>query len=240
MIYIVYAIFITAFGLFFIGLAPKPADTISVFGQKKKEERGSALSPVLKLFTPFNKLLLRSFKGQKPLDQQINIAKWKLTGPEFFSAKELLAIMLPLMLFLLFGVRHGLWLFAAAVIGFVLPSFVLSSKVKKRKYSIVRVLPETVDLLGLCVGAGLDFMSAVRWVIDKVKINPLIEELATVLKEINVGKPRIEALKDMSKRLNIPDITSFVRTITTPAIKINVKRLNKRILFVIFAISASK
>jgi tight adherence protein C len=63
------------------------------------------------------------------------------------------------------------------------------------------------------VGAGLDFMAAVRWIIDKVKVNPLIEELIMVLKEINVGKPRLEALRDMSKRLNISDVTSFVRAL---------------------------
>jgi tight adherence protein C len=67
--------------------------------------------------------------------------------------------------------------------------------------------------IGLCVARGLDFMAAVRWVVDKVKPNPMIEELVLVLKEINVGKPRVEALRDMAKRLDIPDVTSFVRTL---------------------------
>jgi len=92
-------------------------------------------------------------------------------------------------------------------------ALILKNKIKAKKYSIERVLPETVDLLSLCVGAGLDFMSAVKWIVNKVKVNPLIEELVIVLKEINVGKPRLEALRDMSKRLSIPDVTSFVRTL---------------------------
>jgi tight adherence protein C len=140
------------------------------------------------------------------------LAKWKTTPAEFMAGKELLAIGLPLILFLL-GVKHPLWLFVAAMVGLMFPDVILNSRVKKRKYSIVRILPETIDLLGLCVGAGLDFMAAVRWVVDKVKPNPMIEELVLVLKEINVGKPRVEALRDMAKRLDIPDVTSFVRTL---------------------------
>ena len=92
-----------------------------------------------------------------------------------------------------------------------LPDIMLNSRVSKRKFLISRILPETIDLLGLCVGAGLDFMAAVRWVVDKVATNPMIEELTLVLKEINVGKPRVEALRDMARRVEIPDVTSFVR-----------------------------
>ncbi len=124
-----------------------------------------------------------------------------------------MAVFLPLILYFIFNLKSGLWLSVAAIGGFLLPTLILKNKVKARKYSIERVLPETVDLLSLCVGAGLDFMASVRWIINKVKINPLVEELIVVLKEINVGKPRLEALRDMGKRLSIPDVTSFVRTL---------------------------
>ena len=74
-------------------------------------------------------------------------------------------------------------------------------------------IPETVDLLGLCVEAGLDFTSSVKWVLDKVQLNPMMEELAFVLEEIKWGKPRTQALKDMGKRLDISEISSFVQTL---------------------------
>jgi tight adherence protein C len=54
---------------------------------------------------------------------------------------------------------------------------------------------------------------AIKWVINKAHPNPLIEELAVVLEEIKWGKPRTEALRDMSRRLNVPEVNSFVRTI---------------------------
>jgi tight adherence protein C len=101
----------------------------------------------------------------------------------------------------------------AVILGYIVPDFILKRKIAKRKYLIARGLPETVDLLGLCIEAGLDFVNAVKWVIDKTPSTPMIEELAFVLEEIKWGKPRIQALKDMSRRLEIPDISSFVQTI---------------------------
>lgn len=197
--------------VFFLALFPRPSDFISVFGEKIKESE-SAFSLFLSPFAPLNEGLIKALRVEKPLKNKMYLAKWKTTPAEFMAGKELLAIALPLILFLL-GVKQMLWLSLAAVAGLMFPDVILNSRVKKRKYSIVRILPETIDLLGLCVGAGLDFMAAVRWVVDKVKPNPMIEELILVLKEINVGKPRVEALRDMSRRLDIPDVTSFVRTL---------------------------
>jgi tight adherence protein C len=90
---------------------------------------------------------------------------------------------------------------------------IIKRKIAQRKYAIARLLPETVDLLGLCVEAGLDFTTAVKWVIDKTPMNPMMEELAFVLEEIKWGKSRSQALKDMSRRLNISEVSSFVQTL---------------------------
>jgi tight adherence protein C len=99
------------------------------------------------------------------------------------------------------------------IIGYIIPDFYLKRRVARRKYLIARRLPETVDLLGLCIEAGLDFVNAVRWVIDRTPHTPMTEELAFVVEEIKWGKPRVQALKDMSRRLDISEITSFVQTI---------------------------
>ncbi len=211
-IIILFIILILAFAFFFLGLYPEAPETVSVFGEEVKEKMGSALSPFLKPFAPFNEVVVKSFKLREPLNHKFYLARWKLTPAEYVTIKEMLMILFPLILFI-FGIelQYFWWYIFAAFFGLILPDVFLDSQVKKRKYQIVRVLPETIDLLSLCVGAGLDFMAAVRWVVDKVKINPMIEELILVLKEINVGKPRIEALRGMSKRVDIPDVTSFVR-----------------------------
>jgi tight adherence protein C len=101
-------------------------------------------------------------------------------------------------------------------LGYILPDIWLNKKIGRRKQEIAKVLPETVDLLGLCVEAGLDFTSAVEWIVRKgliTTINPMIEELIFVVEEIKWGKPRSQSLKDMAKRLNIPEVNSFVQTL---------------------------
>ncbi len=207
---VLYAALFIGVVLIFIGLLPKPSDTVSIFGEAVKDKKGSAFSPLLMPFAPFNAGLVKLLGMEKPLLHKTYLARWRLTPAEHLAAKELLAVGLPLLLFL-FDVRNNFALIFAFLFGMLLPDLILNSRVRKRKFQIGRILPETIDLLGLCVGAGLDFMAAVRWVVDKVASNPMIEELTLVLKEINVGKPRVQALRDMSRRVDIPDVTSFVR-----------------------------
>ncbi len=210
MIFALYAILIIGFAAIFFGLFPKDPDTVSIFADEIKHKKGSFLSPLLMPLSPLNKLLLKIFNIEKPLLWKISLARWKVTPAEVLAGKELLAILFPLILYL-FDVTNTLILVGAGLFGLVLPDLILNSRVRRRQFLISRILPETIDLLGLCVGAGLDFMAAVRWVVDKVVSNPMIEQLTLVLKEINVGKPRVEALRDMARRVDIPDVTSFVR-----------------------------
>ena len=213
MIYIIAILLLGGFVLAFLGLVPNEADIISVYSDAIKKKQGSVFSSILSPFAPFNRMILKFLKTGPALDNKLTLVKWQIEPAEFLSVKQLVTIITVLMFIFVFEVKKGVIISVAALAGFIVPNLVLNSKVKARKYSIVRVLPETVDLLALCVGAGLDFMAAVRWIIEKVKPTPLIEELTMVLKEINVGKPRLEALRDMSKRLNIPDVTSFVRAL---------------------------
>jgi tight adherence protein C len=112
------------------------------------------------------------------------------------------------------GKIDPLALIVVFVIGFMLPEIWLNKRITQRKLAIVKVLPETVDLLSLCVETGLDFVASIEWVIKKgISTNPMIEELAFVLEEVQWGKPRSQALKDMAKRLNIPEVNSFIQTL---------------------------
>ena len=86
-------------------------------------------------------------------------------------------------------------------------------KINKVKQDLIKQLPDTVDLLGLCVNAGLDFMMALKWVIEKSSPSVIISEMNNVLQEINVGKPRRDALRDLSRKYEIPDLSTFSRTL---------------------------
>lgn len=162
---------------------------------------------------PFTQRLLEKVGLEAKIKNKLDAGRIRLTAQEFVNLKILSAVTLAVCAILILGKFGPLAFFGGLFLGYIILDLWLKRKIAKRKYEIVRVLPETVDLLGLCVEAGLDFASAVKWVIDKVPSNPLMEELGFVLEEIKWGKPRTQALRDMSRRLNIPEISSFVQTL---------------------------
>ena len=101
----------------------------------------------------------------------------------------------------------------AIVVGYMLPEVWLNNKIKKIKSDLVKQLPDTVDLLGLCVNAGLDFMMALKWVVEKSPPSIVVVELANLLQEISVGKPRRDALRDLARKYELPDLSTFARTL---------------------------
>lgn len=113
------------------------------------------------------------------------------------------------------GSVEPLFILLAGVCGFILPTLWLTARVARRKRAIVRLLPEIIDLLSLCIGAGMDFLGSLNKVVllKSFKQEPLIEELSIVLQEIRLGKRRFEALKALARRVNVPEASSFVRTL---------------------------
>ena len=147
------------------------------------------------------------------LKRKVEAAHINLSPGGLFNLKILLMVGLAILVIVATGKADPLFVLIAMALGYFIPDIYLNKLIAKRKYQIVRRLPECVDLLGLCVEAGLDFASSVRWVIDKTPPTPINEEFAFVLEEVKWGKPRTQALKDMSRRLEIPEVSSFVQTI---------------------------
>lgn len=177
--------------------------------QGTKIRRGARLS---RLF-PFSGKLLEALKLNTKLQAKLDAGHVKLAPAAYFNIKLLVIILLVLLSFFILRKLEPLVVIVCVGLGYLVPDIILRRKIAQRKDAIARVLPETVDLLGLCVEAGLDFSTAVKWVIEKTKKNPMLEELAFVLEEIKWGKPRSQALKEMSKRINVPEVSSFVQTL---------------------------
>ncbi len=162
---------------------------------------------------PFSRKLLEKLKLDVKIKNKLDAAHLKLTAQEFFNIELLLMVLLGILAIFIIGKFDPLVFLGGFGLGYLIPELWLKRKIAKRKDIIVRVLPETIDLLGLCVEAGLDFTAAAKWVTEKVPSNPMMEELSFVLEEIKWGKPRSQALKDMSRRLSTPEISSFVQTL---------------------------
>ena len=100
----------------------------------------------------------------------------------------------------------------AAIGGFYLPHIMLTTRVTRRQKEIRKALPDALDLLTICVEAGLGFDAAMSKVAEKWETE-LSLAFARVIREVQLGKVRREALKDMADRLGIAEMTSFVAAI---------------------------
>jgi tight adherence protein C len=98
------------------------------------------------------------------------------------------------------------------VIGFGFPHLWLTGRIKARQKAIFRAMPDALDLLTICVEAGLGFDSAMSRVHEKWE-DDLGLEFGRVLQEIRLGKLRRDALRDMAERLGVAEMTSFVAAV---------------------------
>jgi tight adherence protein C len=95
------------------------------------------------------------------------------------------------------------------VIGLCLPASWLSRKVTERQGSILKDLPDTLDLLAISVEAGMGFEGAVEIVCQHFN-SPLSEEFARTLHEMELGLPRRDAFQNLKRRTDVPELSNFV------------------------------
>jgi tight adherence protein C len=96
---------------------------------------------------------------------------------------------------------------------FLYPQLWLKQQLRMRHVQVRRSLPFVMDLLTLSVEAGMDFMTALQRNVERRRIDALSEELITVIREIQLGKTRREALRAMSERVNLSDLRSVVNAL---------------------------
>jgi len=136
----------------------------------------------------------------------------------FLGAKVLLAVGLPfIFLFVLgfLGVPLGniiVWLIVLAVVGFYLPTLWLWSEANKRKLEVTHALPDALDLMVVCVEAGLGLNAAILKVAGEMTLSSpvLATELRMVNNEMKAGINRIDALRNLADRTGVSDVKSLV------------------------------
>lgn len=133
---------------------------------------------------------------------------------------QILAAALGLIAGLGFGVLTGagtgqrlLYAILLPVAGYALPSAWLARAVDARKEALLRDLPDTLDLLAISVEAGVAFEGAIGIVCDHFD-SPLADELSRALKEMELGLPRREALQNLKRRTEVPELSNFVLALT--------------------------
>ena len=138
--------------------------------------------------------------------------------PEDFAAVRLVAAAVVGALGLLIGLLLAnpvylvIALVAGVIGGYYLPVIWLKQKVDGRKTEVQKGLPDALDLLVICVDAGLGFDAALARVTDKYK-NALSELLSKALREVSLGRPRLEALDEMGRNSGVEDLHNFIQAV---------------------------
>src|SRR4051794_17667749 len=99
-----------------------------------------------------------------------------------------------------------------AAIGFIAPEFIINSRVRARKDEMRTDLPNVLDLLSVCVEAGLGFDQALVKLNERME-GPLVDEFSLVLHEMRIGQSRSAALKNLGERVDSPEVSQFARAI---------------------------
>lgn len=215
MLTLIHLLLITSVTLIFIGIFSS-GNLIKRrrFALPEEQKQPRNLTKHIFFLLPVISKFLEKSKLDVKIKYKLDAARVNLTPQQFVAMKLALIQLAGAVAFFFISKSNPMVLAGGIFAGYIIPDIWLSRKAAQRRYSIARVLPETVDLLGLCVEAGLDFTTAVKWIIEKkVFSNPMIEELTLVLEEIKWGKPRSQALKDMARRLNISEVSSFVQAL---------------------------
>jgi len=109
-----------------------------------------------------------------------------------------------------------LWMLGGACLGMILPSYLLDKRVVARQTEIVNAFPDVLDLMVACTEAGLGLNASIQRVARETStIYPALSaELEKVNSDIRAGADRVQALREMSTRTGVEEISGFVSMIS--------------------------
>ena len=144
---------------------------------------------------------------------------WPVDAPTFLAIRFILAVVLGGFMVTVVALNPApnptnnfLYIGGSIFGGFFLPHLIVTSRITRRQTEVRKAMPDALDLLTICVEAGLGFDAAMAKVTEKWE-NELSLAFARTIREVQLGKTRREALKTMGDRLGIPEVSSFVAAI---------------------------
>lgn len=181
---------------------------------------GQQETNIEKVFEPLSKLIPKSPGEVSSTRKKLMRAGYrnKSAITIFYGIKVAVIILAPLLLFLASRFRGMATenlifsLFACVGAGYIIPDFILSTRVKARQERIQLSLPDALDLMVVCVEAGLGLDQAILKTSEELRVThpDICDELNLVNLELRAGKPRKEALKNLADRTGVDDINGLV------------------------------
>ena len=142
----------------------------------------------------------------------VGAGRREANSPDVFFAWQLILPVVGAFAGSFIPVNTTYWTFACAVVGYMVPDFWLTLRTKARKMRIRRGLPDAVDLMVICVDAGLGLDQALLRVCEELTVShpDIYEEFTQINLEQRAGKPRLEAWQSFGDRVKLPEITAFI------------------------------
>ena len=164
--------------------------------------------------------LMPKNKGNETLktERNLSLARIKLTVNEFNAAKMMFSggfIVAVIIVTTIIPVDFAIRLFLiilSAVFSLIAPIYFVKFRISSRQEGIRNQLADVMDLLSVTVEAGLGFDSALVKIGERL-YGPLVEELNMVLTEIQLGRPRRDALRGLSERTSVEELRTFVSSL---------------------------
>lgn len=166
---------------------------------------------ILQLFRGL-RVTLGMVENQKLRDRFVAAGMRKPEQMELYLAARLLAPLLGIILGTFFSDNTFLWIVGFAGAGYLGPDFWLERKVKARRHRIYRSMPDAIDLLVICVDAGLGLDQAMLRVGQELAVShpEINEEFLQINREQRAGRPRVDAWKGLADRTKLAEIQNFV------------------------------
>lgn len=147
---------------------------------------------------------------------QKNGVSFMVTAEEYISARVVFALLLPLLGWCALassGKVDPLMLVLLAAGGYFLPVTWVKDARRKRDAELIRSLPVYLEYLTMCVDAGLNFSGALKQAVEKGPRGAMRNEFRIVLRDISSGQTRADALNRLADRVDLKDISVFVRAV---------------------------
>jgi tight adherence protein C len=198
-------------GLARAAMSPEPVSAVAAWAEKIVE----VSQPIAKFSIP------KEGWENSALRVLLMNAGWRSpnAAPLYFAAKTILALIVPLAelpWLLRSSLAANPYMLSAVLVGFgaigyYLPNKILSRRVKSRKRTIFEDFPDALDLLTVCIEAGLSLDAGMMRVAEEIKIRSAVvaSELELFLLELRSGFTREKALRNLSLRTGVEDIDSF-------------------------------
>ena len=136
-----------------------------------------------------------------------------MTPEQYLGIRLLMLLMGFLLMFLMTLADQGLCGLLILLLMVLYPETWLRKMIRVRHLSILKSLPNLLDLLTLSVEAGKDFLTALRDILARRPSDVLGDEFKRALHEIQLGKQRQQALRDLANRVHQPELTSVINSI---------------------------